>query len=220
MSVTKCFGLNKLCFKHPHLLPAVMSDLRVWLWASSEAFQMFSVLFETMWAALVACENTSPSEAVCLLPSVHICPCVNTCIHKWTLWEKKMQWEWCSCMLIPCIALRESTTSGALCRIEKLFGQPSESVSIVTKFTHCTLSWMISYLLLLNEHKEIFDFGLECPWHKYSMLLLPHTPFFFTPFSFDSQKNQQCYSPCTWFLHIQGKKIYFEYVACWTRCLN
>lgn len=37
-------------------------------------------------------------------------------------------------------------------------------------------SRMISYLLLLNEHKETLDFGLGCPWHSYSILLPPHTP--------------------------------------------
>lgn len=69
-----------------------------------------------------------------------------------------------------------------------------------------TVSWMISYLLLLNEHKEILEFGLECPRHKYS-ITLPHIPGFFSPFfSYDSQKNQQCYSPCTWFLQYKEKK--------------
>lgn len=39
-------------------------------------------------------------------------------------------------------------------------------------------SRMISYLLLLNEHKETLDFGLGCPWHSYSIWLPPHTPWF------------------------------------------
>lgn len=48
-----------------------------------------------------------------------------------------------------------------------------------------------------------------------------HTPRFLHTFFLWQSENQQCYSPCTWFLHLQGKKIqYFQYDACWTRCLN
>lgn len=39
----------------------------------------------------------------------------------------------------------------------------------------CTLCCMISYLLLLNEHKETSDFGLGCPYHSYS-IFIPHIP--------------------------------------------
>lgn len=89
----------------------------------------------------------------------------------------------------------------------------------MTFWAHCTLSQMISNLLLLNEHKETLDFGLECPRHNDGMLLPPHIHlllvfwfYFFFPFSF-LLRQQRC-SPCTWFLHIQEKKKRdFEYDA-------
>lgn len=83
----------------------------------------------------------------------------------------------------------------------------------------CTLCCMISYLLLLNEHKETSDFGLGCPYHSYS-IFIPHIPVgvfllfvwvFLSPQSFFfpslwQLKDQQHYSPCTWFVHLKGKK--------------
>lgn len=47
-------------------------------------------------------------------------------------------------------------------------------------------------------------------WFRVSMTQLQYIitthPGFFTPFFLRQSKDQQCYSPCTWFLHIQGKK--------------
>lgn len=86
-------------------------------------------------------------------------------------------------------------------------------------------SRMISYLLLLNEHKETLDFGLGCPWrHSFSILLPPHTPdslptpFFFFFLFFFSKTNSVTHLALGFYIY--KEKRYFEYDACWTRCLN
>lgn len=67
-------GKKKQEISWPQLLLAVLSDLRVWFWVSSKAFQMFPVLFEPVRAALIACKNTPSSEAICLYsPYVPLC---------------------------------------------------------------------------------------------------------------------------------------------------
>lgn len=139
---------------------------------------MFLVLFDPMWAALVACKNTSSSEAVCLLPST-FCK-VDT--YRNVLCDKtKMA---VGMMFLHAYSLHSTerenrVTSGVLRRLgNNLANHQKASPS---SFTHCTLSWMISYLLLLNEHNKTLDFGLECPWHNYS-ILLPHTPVIFHTF--------------------------------------
>lgn len=97
--------------------------------------------------------------------------------------------------------------------------QSSDSVCVVTAFPHCTLSWMISYLLLLNEHKDVFNFGLVS-MTQIQCMITTH-PGFFTPFSYDSQKTNSVTHLALGFYIYKEKKIqYFEYDACWTRCLN
>lgn len=61
----------------------------------------------------------------------------------------------------------------------------------------CTLCCMISYLLLLNEHKETSDFGLGCPYHSYS-IFIPHIPvgvFLLFVWVFLSPPNLSFFSP-------------------------
>lgn len=140
-----------------------MSDLQ------SLALSFFSRLLKCFLSCLNPCGLPlvawkASSEAVCLLPSTHISPptCKLLCDNK-----KKNA--------VGMMFVHANSPH----RTERLEGprRSSSEISAVSKFPHCTLSWMISYLLLLNEHKEILESGLECPWHKYS-ILLPHTPVF------------------------------------------
>lgn len=86
---------------------------------------------------------------------------------------------------------------------------------------------MISYLLLLNEHKETSDFGLGCPYHSYS-IFIPHIPvgvfllfgwFFLSPPIFLFSLPVAVKRPTALLtLHLvctlRRKKKYFEYDAC------
>lgn len=95
-------------------------------------------------------------------------------------------------------------------------------LSVVTEFAHCTLSWMISYLLLLNEHKETLDFGFKVSVTQLTVYHY-HTPrvLFSHLFSCDSQKtNSVTHLALGFYIYKEKKTHYFEYDACWTRCLN
>ncbi len=68
-----------------------------------------------------------------------------------------------------------------------------------------------------------FWFKVSVTQLQYIITTHPRFFFFFFPhlFFLRQSKDQQCYSPCTWFFtDTRKKKHYFEYEACWTRCLN
>lgn len=73
-------------------------------------------------------------------------------------------------------------------------------------WAHCTLSRMISYLLLLNEHKKTLRFWFRVSMTQLQYIIITTHPYFITPFFLWKSKDQHLYSPCTWFLHLQGKK--------------
>lgn len=66
---------------------------------------------------------------------------------------------------------------------------------------YCTLSRMISYPLLLNEHKKTYVFGLVS-MTKFKYLISTHPVCFFHTFFLRQSKDQECFSPCTWFLNM------------------
>lgn len=174
-------------------------DLRVWLRASFEAFQVFfPVLFAPVWAALVACDNTSRSEAVCLLPT--FLPVLIRYIRKCTLWQN-MQWEWCSCMPIPCIALRES-----------------RDASTVTTFAHCQLNDFI--LAAIEWAQRDFRVWFRVSTTQIQYNVTTHPRFFLTFFFLRQSEKPTVLLTLHLVFTIQGKKKNFEYDACWTRCLN
>lgn len=86
----------------------------------------------------------------------------------------RRQQELCLCMPIPRKALRES--SGAPRRLgnnlaHRQRGSSSSQSCCMASWALCTLSRMISYLLLLNEHKQTLDIGYS--------ILFPHSPVLF-----------------------------------------
>lgn len=93
-------------------------------------------------------------------------------------------------------------TSGVLRRLgNNLANQRKASPSSRCSLTALSVKWFHTCCYWMST-KRLYVFGLECPWHNYSILLLWHTLFFFTPFFLRQSKDQQCYSPCTWFLNM------------------
>lgn len=176
-----------------------MSGLRVWLPSvSSVASEMYPVLFE-------------PSLLVKTPRHRRL-----TTLHVFFFPEARMQQELCVCMPIPRIALRES--SGAPRRLGNNWS--SERVLTVTEMLHGFLGSLYSqsydFILAAIEWAQR-DFRF---WFRVSMTqlqyIIPTQPCFFfpTPFFLWQSKDQQHYSPCTWFLHTQGEKPIF-----WIWCL-
>lgn len=87
-----------------------------------------------------------------------------------------------------------------------LFGLTILSV----KWFHTCCYWMST--------KRLKILVLECPWHNYSKLL-PQTPVL-SHFSFPMTVKRPTSLLTLHLVFTQEKKQYFEYDACWTRCLN
>lgn len=139
-----------------------------------------------------------------------------------------LKWERsCLCMAIPCIALRESSLW-----VPRRSGRIQERVFIVTKLLHGFLgslyALLYDFILAAIEwaQRDIrFWFRVSIPQLQY--IYTTHTcwgfsfvwlGFFLSPQSFFfpslwQLKDQQHYSPCTWFVHLEGKKIF------WIWCL-
>lgn len=105
---------------------------------------------------------------------------------------------------------------------------------ITTKKTHHCNN--LSHGFTGSLYSQLYEFHTCCYWMSTKRLeiLGVHDTFLlhyintthpcssFVPYSLRPSKDQQNNSPCTWFLHIYGRKTtqHFEYDACWTRCLN
>lgn len=164
-----------------------------WLWWRSQSLassffrgisSVFPVLFAPVWAALVACDNTSRSEAVCLLPT--FLPVLIRYIRKCTLWQN-MQWEWCSCMPIPCIALRES-----------------RDASTVTTFAHCQLNDFI--LAAIEWAQRDFRVWFRVSTTQIQYNVTTHPRFFLTFFFLRQSEKPTVLLTLHLVFTIQGKK--------------
>lgn len=159
-----------------------------------------------LWA-LVACKNSWCSEAVCFLPS--------TFVPQTEMYSELSGNNVVACWF-PANNLKFHVTSGCSrsSRIDLTNHQKASSSSkrfCMAFGAHCTLNRMISYLLLLNEHKEFL--GLGFPWQ--SNYLLPRTHFI--PLLSATVKRP---THLALDFYTYKEKKHFEYDACWTRCLN
>lgn len=121
-----------------------------------------------------------------------------------------MQWEWCFCMLVPCTALRESSDAWSSSQIGKSPASQSSLTVLSVEWFHTRCYWMstkrFKILVLVSTNTACYY----------------HTPLFFTPFSYESQKtNSVTHLALGFYIYNWKKKNqYFEYYACRTRCLN
>lgn len=111
-------------------------------------------------------------------------------------------------------------------QIGKQLGRSSERVLTVTELLHGFLGSLYSqsydFILAAIEWAQR-DFRF---WFRVSMTqlqyIIPTQPCFFFPhlFSYDSQKTNSITHLALGFYTHKEKNQYFEYDACWTRCLN
>ena len=113
--------------------------------------------------------NTSCSEAVCLLPT--ILPVLIRYIRKCTLWQNR-QWEWCWCMPIPCIALREWS-----------------GVSTVAPFAHCQLNDFI--LAAIEWAQRDFRVWFSVSTTQIQYIVTTHPRFFSHLFFFFLRQSEK-----------------------------
>lgn len=84
-------------------------------------------------------------------------------------------------------------------------------------WAHCTLSRMISYLLLLNEHKKTLRFWFRVSMTQLQYIIITTHPYFITPFFPLKVKRPTPLLTLHLVFTFTRKK---KYDACWTRCLN
>lgn len=125
-----------------------------------------------------------------------------------------MRWGRFFCMPNPCVALRESSDVWK----SFFFSRPSESVC--RRGVPSLYSQLNDFILAAIEWAQrCFQFLVSCPWHKYSVWL-PHTPVSSHLFPMTVRKPTVLLTLHLVFTFTRKKIQYFEYDACWTRCLN
>lgn len=106
-----------------------------------------------------------------------------------------MQWEWCFCMLVPCTALRESSDAWSS-QIGKSPASQSSLTVLSVEWFHTRCYWMstkrFKILVLVSTNTACYY----------------HTPLFFTPFSYESQKtNSVTHLALGFYIYNWKKKI-------------
>lgn len=174
---------------------------------------MFPVLLNPCGLPSLLVKNTLSSEAVCLLyPHSPLC---KLDAHRNVLCDKNVRM-----MFLHAGSLH--STERIKWRLE-LFADWEIIWPIVRKRLHChkvhSLHSQLNDFILAAIEWAQRDFGFCFSVHDTNTVYYYHTPrffffFFHSLFSYNSQRKRQCYSPCTWFLHIQGKKTIL-----WIWCL-